>query len=100
MRSDTPSKNKSKNGIVFTSLDIPRSTQPSYLQLRYNYLESETPVWSINCNQKRLLKTRPNAQQNNKKPAQLLNQKRNHDHTRQFSPIREESSTRQLNSKP
>ena len=100
LRSDTPSESESENGIVFAPPDIPRSTQPSYLQSRHDRLESETPARSINRNQERLPKTRPNAQQNDKEPAQLLSRKRNHDRTRQFSPTREESSTRQLSPEP
>lgn len=99
--SDTPSESESENAIAFATTDVPRSTQPSYLQLRRDRLESETPVWSNSRNQERLQKNnRPNARQNNKEPTESSSRKRNHDRTRQFSSTREESLTRHLSPEP
>lgn len=101
MGSSTPSESESENEIAFVPPDVPRSTQPSYLQSRHDRPESETPARSNNRNQERLQKNnRPNARENDKEPKQSLSQKRNHDHIRQFSPTREESSTRQLSPEP
>lgn len=100
LKSDTLSKSESKNGIVFASPDIFCSIQYSYLQSKHNRLEFKTPASSINCNQKYLLKTWPNAQQNDKKPTQLLSQKKNHDCICQFSPTHKENSIYQLNPEP
>lgn len=58
--SETSSENKSEDAPI----DVPRSTQPSYLQSRRNRLESKTP-------------TRSNTN------TQLSSRKRNHDRLRQ-----------------
>lgn len=77
LRSNIPSKSESKNRIAFASPNIPRFTQPLYLQSKHNHLESEIPIWSNNCNQKRFQKKNQlNAQQNDKKLMQLLSQKK------------------------